>query len=83
MTVRNYQTDWLNENLSLIFATFGVKKVMLASNFPLCLFSHDNYQAYWQSILSSDFFQGLTTQEKSALCYDNALQWYSMSDVIN
>ena len=77
-----YHSDWLNENLSLIFTIFGVKKIMLASNFPLCLFSHSSYQAYWQSIISSDFFQALTKQEKSALCYDNALSWYSMSRVI-
>jgi predicted TIM-barrel fold metal-dependent hydrolase len=35
MTNRNYKGTWLNENLSLIFAIFGAKKVMLASNFPL------------------------------------------------
>jgi predicted TIM-barrel fold metal-dependent hydrolase len=83
MTDRSYNRASLNENLALIFTTFGAKKVMLASNFPLCLFSHNNYQAYWQSITSSDFFQALNEQEKSALCYDNALNWYSMSDVIN
>ncbi len=83
MTDRNYQATWLNEHLSLIFTIFGAKKVMLASNFPLCLFSHSNYQAYWQSIISSNFFQALTQQEKSALCYDNALSWYSMADIIN
>lgn len=83
MTDRNYKTTWLNEHLSLIFTIFGAKKVMLASNFPLCLFSHNNYQAYWQSIISSDFFQALTEQEKSTLCYDNALNWYAMSEIIN
>jgi predicted TIM-barrel fold metal-dependent hydrolase len=79
MTDRNYQTSWLNENLSQIFATFGAKKIMLASNFPLCLFNHESYQAYWQSIISSDFFQVLTEQERSALCYNNTLHWYGMN----
>ncbi|PCI59960.1 MAG: amidohydrolase [Gammaproteobacteria bacterium] len=83
MTNRNYQATWLNENLSLIFTIFGAKNMMLASNFPLCLFSHNNYQAYWQSIISSDFFQTLTEKEKSALCYDNALSWYSMRGILN
>jgi len=83
MAGRNYKTTWLNENLSLIFAIFGAKKVMLASNFPLCLFSHSSYQAYWQSIISSDFFQALTEQEKSALCYYNALNWYSMDQSLD
>lgn len=83
MTDRSYQTTWLNKNLSVIFSVFGAKRVMLASNFPLCLFSHSNYQAYWQSIISSHFFQALTAQEKSALCYDNALNWYSMAGLLN
>ena len=80
MTKRNYQTTWLNENLTLIFSIFGANNMMLASNFPLCLFSHSSYQAYWQAIISSDFFQALAEQEKSALCYDNALNWYYLDD---
>ena len=79
MTDRNYNTAWLNNNLSLIFTVFGAKRVMLASNFPLCLFNHSNYQAYWQSIISSDFFQALSKYEKNALCYDNALNWYLLA----
>ena len=76
MTDRNYQSTWINESLAVLLNIFGVKKIMLASNFPLCLFSKSNYQDYWQSIISSNFFQALTEQEKSALCYDNALRWY-------
>jgi len=79
MTDRNYQVDWLNNNLSLIFAIFGVKNMMLASNFPLCLFSHNSYQDYWQAMINGDFFQTLSKQEKSALCYDNALRWYGVN----
>ena len=79
MIDRNYQPDWLNENLTLIFAIFGANKMMLASNFPLCLFSKNSYQDYWQSIITCPFFQTLSRQEKSALCYDNALRWYSLS----
>jgi len=79
MTDRNYNAAWLNNNLSLIFTVFGAKRVMLASNFPLCLFNHSNYQAYWQLIISSDFFQALSKQEKNALCYDNALSWYLLA----
>lgn len=83
MIERDYETSWINKNLSLIFSIFGSKKVMLASNFPLCLFSHSDYQTYWQSILLSDFFQSLTEQEKSALCFNNALNWYDMADIIS
>lgn len=77
MTDRQYQTDWLTINLTLIFKIFGTKRIMLASNFPLCLFSHKSYQDYWLSIINSVFFQSLNRQEKSALCYDNALTWYA------
>ncbi len=78
MVDREFQQARLNKQLSVILNTFGVNKVMLASNFPLCLFSHKSYQDYWLSIIQSDFFQKLTMQEKSALCYHNALNWYSM-----
>jgi len=76
MTDRDYQPLWFNECMSLVLNIFGVKKVMLASNFPLCLFNKISYQDYWQSIISSAFFQARTKQEKSALCHDNALKWY-------
>ncbi len=80
MTDRNYQADWLNKNLVLIFELFGKHKMMLASNFPLCLFSRSSYQDYWQSVVNGHFCQALTEQEKNALCYDNALKWYSIND---
>lgn len=79
MIDRDYSTDWLNKNLSILFTLFGVKKMMLASNFPLCLFSKESYQAYWLNIFNSAFFQTLTTQEKSSLCYHNALFHYRMN----
>ena len=79
MTKRNYQQDWLTQNLALIFDIFGEKRMMLASNFPLCLFSRNTYQDFWQSIIQNEFFQALSTQEKNALCYDNALRWYSIT----
>lgn len=78
MTNRAYQTPWLNENLTLILSIFGAKNIMLASNFPLCLLSKSSYQEYWQSIVTCDFFQALSEQEKSALCYHNALRYYSI-----
>jgi len=76
MIDRNYHSTWLNDNLALIFEIFGSQKMMLASNFPLCLLNKNSYQGYWQSMFTSDFFQALTEQEKSALCYDNTLRWY-------
>ena len=82
MTDRNYRLDWQNESLALIFELFGKHRMMLASNFPLCLFSRSSYQDYWQSLINGHFFQALTEQEKSALCYDNALKWYQFSKIV-
>lgn len=82
MTDRHYQPAWLNDNLALIFNIFGVERMMLASNFPLCLFSKSSYHDYWHSLLNLDFFQTLTEQEKSALCYDNALKYYHLSTFV-
>lgn len=76
MTDRNYQSAWVNENLAFIFKTFGAKRMMLASNFPLCLLSKNSYQDYWQSVITCEFFQILSNQDKNALCFDNALRWY-------
>ena len=72
----NHQQDWLNISLQNCFTIFGDKRMMLASNFPLCLFTHRSYQDYWHNILNTDFMQSKSEQEKSALCYHNALHYY-------
>ena len=46
----NHQQNWLNYNLDTCFTIFGEKRMMLASNFPLCLFTHTSYQDYWQTM---------------------------------
>ncbi|MGL1958314.1 MAG: amidohydrolase family protein [Colwellia sp.] len=79
MTDRHYSQAWLSDNLAFILTIFGLKKMMLASNFPLCLFNQHNYQNYWLNLLSTDFFQTKTMQEKSALLHDNALLWYQFN----
>lgn len=73
-----HQRDWLNMNLESCFNAFGTHRMMLASNFPLCLFTHSNYDAYWQSLLNTPFMQAKNEQEKSALCYHNALKYYGL-----
>jgi len=86
MMDRNYtqskSQSWLNLMMQGCFDIFGIKRVMLASNFPLCLFSQKNYQQYWLYLLSTDFFQTKTEQEKSALLYNNALQWYQLNNIL-
>jgi len=78
MLDREIQSTWVNQCIASCINAFSINRVMLASNFPLCLFSFDNYQAYWQYIVSLDVFKALNTQQKSALLYDNALNLYQL-----
>lgn len=48
---------------------FGDDRVMLGSNFPLCL-TQRSYKAQWEMSL------GLTEQQKQKLYYDNTKKWY-------
>ena len=76
MTSRKYTEQWLNQVLSQCIATFGTQRVMLASNFPLCLLSKNSYQDYWHTLLNLAVFKALTTSQKNALCHDNAFKIY-------
>ncbi|MCK5818500.1 MAG: amidohydrolase family protein [Psychromonas sp.] len=73
---RQYTTQWLDLVLSKCITTFGDHRVMLAGNFPLCLFSKDSYQDYWQTLLNLSVFKALSTSQKNALCHDNAFKIY-------
>lgn len=76
MINRHYNADWLNKCITLVIENFGINKVMLASNFPLCLFSQTTYQAYWQYLLNLPVINALSEDEKSAISADNALYYY-------
>lgn len=73
------EAEWLNQCLQTCFTIFGTKRMMLASNFPLCLFSHASYHSYWEMLLNTTFMLKRTVQEKSALCYHNALNYYQLA----
>ena len=59
-----------------IMACFGVDRVMLASNFPVCGLTK-SYQQVWQ-----DYVEGLghiyTQEQLLALCHDNAKRIYQL-----
>jgi len=80
MTNRQYNREWQQKVLMCCLNTLGYKRVMLASNFPLCLFSQSSYQTYWQTLLALPVINQLNAYEKNALCYDNALNWYGISE---
>ena len=69
MSDREYDLEWALTVIEQCMYDFGQDRVMLASNFPLCLFSRD-YSEYWQSFLN------LPDDTKKALLSDNARRWY-------
>ena len=75
MTNRQYQQDWQQAVLSHCLRAFGEHRVMIASNFPLTLFS-TSYQAYWHSLV--ELIEKIDTKLVKTLCYDNARQWYKL-----
>ena len=66
---RRYQSNWVLTVVEECISNFGLDRVMLASNFPLCLFSQ-SYSKYWQS------FNNLPDKTKKALLSNNAYKWY-------
>lgn len=67
MTDRHYTAEQFATVVHDCIDGFGEQRVMLASNFPLCLF-HSSYQEYWQRAAS--------TVTLSALLNDNAARCY-------
>jgi len=74
MTDRNFSSTWLTSVIDACINTFGDKRVMLASNFPLCLFSH-SYQDVWQSY-QRKLKEKYSLQQCQALFCNNAQYWY-------
>jgi predicted TIM-barrel fold metal-dependent hydrolase len=72
MISRNYREAWKMEVINTCLSNFGINRVMLASNFPLCLFSK-SYQEHWQQSTQSEL---LTADELHSLCFLNAQRIY-------
>jgi predicted TIM-barrel fold metal-dependent hydrolase len=69
---------WQSHVLNLCLEAFGQDRVMLASNFPLCLF-HSSYQDYWDNVINTLDKLDFSEQEKQALVFNNACSWYNLS----
>ena len=72
MTNRQWTVDYAASNIANIISIFGIDRVMLASNFPLTLFSC-SYQSLWQLYTDKLTF---TDKELKALTFDNAKRIY-------
>ncbi|RSD31386.1 amidohydrolase family protein [Vibrio pectenicida] len=69
MKCRDYNLNWVNDVIYECIKAFSHDRVMLASNFPLCLFS-ESYQSFWEQFLQ------MSPDTMQALLYDNACYWY-------
>jgi len=69
---RTYQHTWLIDIIKHCLSCFGENRVMLASNFPLCLFYGD-YADLWR-LYCEDI--GISIQHLELIGYNNAFHWY-------
>ena len=74
MINRNYSATWQQRVINQCLKTFGLKKTMLASNFPLCLFK-TNYQKGWLAHTENNQLSEATLE---LLCCKNAQRIYKI-----
>lgn len=74
MTNRHWRVADMLPILRLSLDILGEKRVMLASNFPLCLW-RESYQQLWQDYTEK---LPLTTEQLTLLSHDNAASWYNL-----
>ncbi|WP_340678642.1 amidohydrolase family protein [Paraglaciecola sp.] len=75
MTNRQWTRHFMLESMALCLRLFGNDRVMLASNFPLCTFSH-SYADLWQIYQTELVLPASTWRQLSA---DNASRWYQFN----
>lgn len=74
MADRQYSFDWAAKNINLALTYFGEDRVMLASNFPLVLFSM-SYQTYWKKIIAH---LSCSTAILEKITYQNSCHIYKL-----
>ena len=74
MSDRHYGWPWVASCLRVLINSFGIERVMFASNFPLTLFSHP-YHQYWQGLTVQS---ALDNEQLTALCFSNANRVYKL-----
>ncbi|ASP49848.1 hypothetical protein B5D82_02585 [Cognaticolwellia beringensis] len=71
MADRHYPTGWPQQIISRCIESFGIKRVMLASNFPLNLF-RASYQQTWLHNTELPY----KPEQLQQLCFSNAQDFY-------
>lgn len=72
MKSRHYSNSWVSQIVKYCIEVFGENRVMIASNFPLCLLSKE-YNQYWQDVI-----ENTPKQFINKICYENAKFWYNV-----
>jgi predicted TIM-barrel fold metal-dependent hydrolase len=72
MTNRNYNFDEVTSCITQVIKSFGAERTMLASNFPLTLFSQ-SYQSVWSAYIH---LLGLPQETLTQICQSTAKTWY-------
>ncbi|TWX68468.1 amidohydrolase family protein [Colwellia sp. C1TZA3] len=80
---RDYSANWADKVIRQCIQSFGIDRVMLASNFPLCLW-HANYQETWLGntlFISTELTKtapefAYNTEQLQQLCFSNAHRFY-------
>ena len=75
MADRQYTKEWQLKVISACLEAFGGKRVMLASNFPLVLFTQA-YDDLWNGYLTPN--TKISEEQISALTCENAAYWYKL-----
>ncbi|NRA62674.1 MAG: amidohydrolase family protein [Psychrobium sp.] len=75
MVDRDYTMRHVAQSLNVLLAFFGADRVMLASNFPLCLFSK-SYSDFWQDYQQLGELLPLSAAQLNALQYGNSKRVY-------
>ncbi len=74
---RSYSQPWQVQVLKACLSAFGNERVMLASNFPLCLFS-GSYQGLWQEYHQSALEVDLSEHQLTQISLQNAQNIYKL-----
>ncbi|MEO9507897.1 MAG: amidohydrolase family protein [Nonlabens ulvanivorans] len=72
MKKRDYHSTWCEAVIDYCINLFTIDRVMLGSNFPLCLFSQ-NYHDVWQF---NSQLAHYNQQQLEQLCSENTKRWY-------
>jgi len=75
MVSREYDAQYVARVVNILVTQFGLTRVMLASNFPLCLFSQQ-YASLWQMYQAMGLDEGVLQH----LVHDNAKRVYRLND---